>query len=346
MSVNAGVDEPTTMNAETRLDAIREEALQSGVVAAAGVRAVGAPFPQATAETGYYGLPLLKEPTWTWEVPAYFFVGGAAGASAIVGAVARHAGEQAADLARDARWVAAIGGAASAALLTADLGRPERFLNMLRVFKLQSPMSVGAWTLTAFSTAAGAAAFADLIERRTDGSVPVRILGDASEALAAATGLVMTTYTGVLIGATVVPAWNRHAALLPMHFAASATASAVSLLELLGHDTPALNRLGLLAAAAEVAAGAAIELDQNPASEPLTRGSSGALTRAGGVLSGPVPLALRLIALRLPEARRAAAISSLAGALLTRLAWWTVGRHSVQSPCAKTADDRRPALDR
>ena len=333
------------MNAEIRLDAIREEARQTGVVSAPGVRAVGAPFPQATGETGYYGLPLLKKPTWTWEVPAYFFVGGAAGASAIVGAVAHHAGEADDDLVRDARWIAAIGSAASAALLTADLGRPERFVNMLRVFKLQSPMSIGAWTLTAFSTAAGAAAFADLVTRQTDGSVPVTVLGDAAEALAAATGLVMTTYTGVLIGATVVPAWNRHAALLPIHFAASAMASAVSMLELLGHDTPALNRLGILAAASEIVAGAAIELDGDPASDPLRRGASGALTRAGGALSGPLPLALRVVAARLPEARRAAAISSLAGALLTRLAWWTVGRHSVQSPCAETADDRRPALD-
>jgi hypothetical protein len=23
---------------------------------------------------GYHGLPILKKPVWTWEVPAYFFV--------------------------------------------------------------------------------------------------------------------------------------------------------------------------------------------------------------------------------------------------------------------------------
>ena len=70
---------------------------------------------------------------------------------------------------RDARWVAAAGAAASPLLLNSDLGRPERFLNMLRVFKVQSPMSVGVWTLVAFSTAAGAAAFADLVDRSSGG---------------------------------------------------------------------------------------------------------------------------------------------------------------------------------
>jgi formate-dependent nitrite reductase membrane component NrfD len=328
------------MTTEQRLESIRDEAQRLGAVAAAGVRAAGAPFPQATGETGYYGLPLLKPPTWTWEVPAYFFVGGAAGASAIVAAVAHHSGADHEAIAHDARWIAAAGGIASGALLTADLGRPERFLNMLRVFKLQSPMSVGAWTLTAFSSAAAAAAFADAITRQSRGLTPVRVLGDVSEALAAATGLVMSTYTGVLIGATAIPVWHRQARLLPLHFAASAMASAVSMLELLGHDASELNTLGLMAAAAEVGAGVLIELDSDPASAPLTHGASGLLTRAGGVLAGPVPLILRLMARRLPSARRSAAVASLAGALLTRFAWWTVGRHSVQFRCAEAADHR------
>src|SRR5918996_4614863 len=112
----------------------------------------------------YHGFPLLKRPVWTWEIPTYFFVGGIAGASALVGAVARRTG--ASDtLVRDARWIAAVGAVLSPPLLIADLGRPERFLNMLRVFKLRSPMSVGVWTLVAFSQAASAAAFADLMTR-------------------------------------------------------------------------------------------------------------------------------------------------------------------------------------
>ncbi len=120
---------------------------------------------------GYYGLPTLKAPVWTWEIPAYFFVGGAAGAAAVIASTARLAGGRP-DLVRDARWIAAIGGAISPPLLVADLGRPERFLNMLRVFKLQSPMSVGAWTLVAFSNASAAATFCDLRRSRVTGTHP------------------------------------------------------------------------------------------------------------------------------------------------------------------------------
>src|SRR5436853_7341206 len=147
----------------------------------------------------YYDVPLLKKPVWTWEVPLYFFVGGTAGAAAMIG-VAADLGGAKRTLVRDARRVAFGGAVLSTPLLIADLGRPERFLNMLRVFKPRSPMSVGAWTLTAFSTAASAAAFADLAERQLGSSVPVAVIGDAAEMLAAATGLAMVNYMGVMIG--------------------------------------------------------------------------------------------------------------------------------------------------
>lgn len=337
---------------EARLDEIRREAAEvergahpAGEVRGAGVRPAGSPFPRVEpgdpvdgedAEgrnaPGYYGLPLLKRPVWTWEVPVYFFTGGAAGAAAVVAAVARAAGAD--DLARDARWVAAVGGAASPALLISDLGRPERFLNMLRVFKSQSPMSVGSWTLVAFSTAAGARAFADLAASRNgDGRdrdrvpLPVRVVENASEALAAATGTVMASYTGVLVGATAIPVWNRSIEVLPIHFAASGLASAVALLELRGHRHRALQVLGLAAAAVETAVGAVHETSAERAYEPLKRGRSGAIVRTGGVLSGPVPLLLRLLG-----ARKAAAVSSLAGSLLTRFGWVEAGKASADDP--------------
>ena len=92
---------------------------------------------------GYYGQPLLKPPVWTWEVPAYFFVGGVAGIAAVIAAVGALAGGEA-SLVRDARWMAVVGGLISPVLLVSDLGRPSRFLYMMRVFKTQSPMSMGA----------------------------------------------------------------------------------------------------------------------------------------------------------------------------------------------------------
>lgn len=320
---------------EAALEEIRREAAEVGRVERPGVQPAGAPFPKADGETGYYGLPLLKRPVWTWEVPVYFFVGGAAGAAAVVGAAARAAGVR--DLARDARWIAAVGGAASPALLVADLGRPGRFLNMLRVFKPQSAMSVGAWTVVAFSTASAARAFADLLRDPDGGAggdatpVPrplaVRVLEDAAEPVSAATGAVMASYTGVLVGATAIPVWNRNVRVLPLHFAASGLASAVSILELLGHRHRALNALGTAAAAAETAVGAHHELDPDRAYEPLKRGRSGAIVRTGGVLSGPVALVLRLVG-----ARRAAAVSALAGSLLTRFGWVEAGKASADDP--------------
>jgi len=288
------------------------------------------PFPQATATAGYYGVPLLKPPVWTWEIPVYFFVGGAAGAAAVIAAAADAAGTNN-HLARDARWIAAGGGMISAALLTSDLGRPERFINMLRVFKPQSPMSVGSWTLAAFSGAATTAALGGTALERAGGA-PVRALVKMSSTTAAALGTVMTTYTGVLLGATAIPVWNENARLLPVHFCASGVASAVALLELAGHEDRALNDLAIAAAAVETLIGAAIEGRDAAAERPLREGASGLVIRVGGVLSGPVPLLCRTIGGRSPAWRRLAAVSSLAGSILTRLGWLAAGRVSARDP--------------
>ena len=304
---------------EKRLEEIRREAERTGRVDAKGIRAGGAPLPVASATNGYYGLPFLKQPVWTWEVPVYFVVGGASGVAAMIGVAAQlsRADER---LVRDARWIAAIGANLSAPLLIADLGRPERFLNMLRVFKPQSPMSVGAWTLSAF----GAGAVGALI-------LPAA-LGDAAAVVSAIAGLGMATYTGVLLGATSIPVWSKHVAILPLHFGASSTGAAVSLLELRGHDTPALNAMGIAAASFETAAAARIELSSDIESEPLRRGASGAMARVGSVLSGPVPLLLRVVGGHSRKTRRLAAASTIAGSLITRLAWVAAGRASARDP--------------
>src|SRR5579864_5344319 len=244
---------------EQRLAEIRREAVEKGVIQVPGIVPEGAPFPKATAETGYYGIPLLKEPQWKPEVPLYFFAGGAAGASAVVANAASWLSNDA-ELVRSARWVAAAGGAVSSALLIADLGVPSRFLNMLRVFKPQSPMSMGAWTLSAFSRFSAAAAFANLMRERLGPFIAIRLIENAAGALATATGLVMSSYTGVLIGATVIPVWNENVGTLPQHFAASGLNSAVSLLELFGHDdSRALNLLGISASCYELAEGVLLE---------------------------------------------------------------------------------------
>ena len=250
----------------------------------------------------YQDQPLLKPPVWTWEIPTYFFIGGAAGAAAVIGAAAQLTGEDE-KLVRDARWIAAIGANVSTPLLIADLGRPERFLHMLRVFNPHSPMSVGAWTVAVFGATSTAALF-----------LPPK---NFFAALSAITGLAMSTYTGVLLGVTAIPVWKENAKVLPVHFGASALGTACSLLELRGHKHRALNSLAIGASLFETAA---------PVEE-------GALMKAATALSGAVPLVLRLIG-----KRKAAAAATILGSLITRFAWVEAGKVSARRSASTTSD--------
>jgi hypothetical protein len=321
---------------EQRLEEIRQTAEQQGELKLVGARPPGAPFPQATPDNGYYQIPLLKQPPWTWEIPLYFFVGGAAGAAGVIGAIAEYTGADR-ELVKHARWIAAAGSVISPILLTSDLGRPERFLNMLRVFKPQSPMSVGVWTLLGFSTGAAAAAFAGFLSDRYGPSLPVRMLENAGQAASLAFGLPFSNYTGVLIGATTIPVWNENAGELPLHFGASGLGAAVGILELLGHrKSRALQALGFGAAIFETWEGLRLESRQATALDPLKHGSSGIVTRTGGALSGPIPLLLRTLSLfgsrkRSSSLRRWAAASAVAGSLITRIAWIHAGHVSAQN---------------
>jgi Polysulphide reductase, NrfD len=320
-------------DSEKRLAEIRRHASDFGTRTRPG--SSGQQTSSGSAVSGYYGLPLLKPPQWKWEVPAYFFTGGAAGAAAVIAGVGElcRADHQ---LVRDARWVAALCGAVSPLLLISDLGRPSRFLGMLRVFKIRSPMSVGSWTLAVFSSAAAAALFTKDFTRKQN--VALRLVRVSAQVVATLTGLPIATYTGVLLGATAIPVWSASVAELPVHFAASGLGAAVSLLELKGHDTdPALNRLGIGSAAVETALAIRWRTRRDLALEAMKAGRVGWLGRTGAFLSGPLPLALRLVARgsetpRSVRLRRFAAFSTVAGSLLTRFAWVHAGRASALNP--------------
>src|SRR6202790_3671889 len=225
---------------EKRLEELREQAWKDGVVPGKGVDVAGGPIPR---KPGYYGQPVVKPPVWTWQVPLYFFMGGLAGMSSVIasGAVIFHQ----VDLARTAMWVAAIAGAIlSPVLLIMDLGRPRLFLNMLRVFKHRSAMSMGAWILSAFGACAVPGLIALELHARQifPGTLDqlLRISAGIFIFCSAIFGTLLATYTGVLIGATAIPAWFLHRVLLPIHFGTAALGSAAAALELLGTQIPHL----------------------------------------------------------------------------------------------------------
>ncbi len=315
---------------EARLDALRGEAARTGRVDGPGLKAVGGPMPSELMERpGYYGRPLLKPPVWTWEIPLYFFVGGLAGAAAVLAwAALLLGGGGAAGLVREALWIALGGALVSAVLLTMDLGRPVRFLYMLRVFKWRSPMSVGVWVLTSFGGFATLGVLgAELSARGLTPTFAAIVLQGGAWGAALA-GSVVATYTGVLIGATAVPAWNLHRGTLPIHFGVAGLGSAGALLELLGHRLPALWAVGILAAGVETLVGMTVELSNHGAADrALREGRPGALLRGAGFLAGPVALVLRAVGL-VPWA----AAAFLLGAFTSRFGWMEAGRASAKDP--------------
>ena len=321
---------------EKRLAELREQAWKDGVVTGDGVDVAGGPIPR---RPGYYGQPVVKPPVWTWEIPLYFFFGGMAGMSAVIasGAVIFHH----VDVARPAMWVAVIAGTIlSPILLIMDLGRPRLFLNMLRVFKHRSTMSMGAWILSAF----GACAVSGLIalelhaHQISTGTFDQLLRVGAVIFIfgSAIFGTLLATYTGVLIGATAIPAWFLHRTLLPIHFGTAGLGSAAGLLELLGHRTPALNLLGLYAAGVESALLIWLRVDKGGAADrAIYEHGSGWLIRIGEILNGPLALVLRIFG-----QGPLAAISFLAGALVSRFGWIAVGKVSGSDPEAVFAAER------
>ncbi len=323
------------MTTEQRLEQLREQAWDKGIVVGRGVDVTGGPIPR---RSGYYGQPVVKPPVWTWEIPIYFFIGGFAGMAAVIAFAGLIFHEI--DLARTAMSLATIGAVLSPILLTIDLGRPRLFLNMLRVFKYKSPMSVGAWIVFAFGACVIPGLIAlELGTRYSFGGGTDQFLKIFAHLLvigSAFWGVLLATYTGVLLGVTAIPAWFLHRVLLPIHFGSAGLGSAAALLELLGHRIAPLSALGFLAAATETALWIWLEIDKHGAADrALHRGLPGWLIRGGEFLSGPLALILRLANL-VPLA----AISFLLGALISRFGWIEAGKVSGRDPEAVFASQR------
>lgn len=324
---------------EDRLDALRAEAARTGKVEGAGVTPTAGPLPTPAQSVGCHNLPLLKPPTWTWQVPLYLFAGGVAGTSAFVALAAHVSGNSA--LLRAALWIALAGALISPPLLIADLGRPIRFLNMLRVFKLRSVMSVGAWTLMAFSSAIGLAVVCHELTLAGYGNGLLFWVEWITEVAAAFSGLILASYTSVLLGVTAIPVWSENRRLVPAVFLAGGLGSASAILELLRFLIPATQFIGIVASTVETVIAIRIEARGRYVDRPLREGVVGWLVRSGGILAGPVSLSLRIFWPHSPVVRDLAALSFIAGALISRYAWIAAGRVSSRDPEAVFEIQRR-----
>jgi formate-dependent nitrite reductase membrane component NrfD len=292
-------------------------------------------------EPTYYERPVLKEPVWIWSVPAYFYVGGVAGAAATLGAVAQLLkGEQMRDLVVRCRWVAAINGMIGTGFLIYDLGRPERFLNMLRVFRITSPMSVGSWVLAA----AGGLTFGSAVLSHTGGVL--RRLGDLAAILAALAGMPLAGYTAVLLANSAVPVWQQSRRQLPFVFIASAMASAASVLKFMrfsSAEEKVVDSFAVVGQASELATFYATEkaLDKiEPVGKPLNEGVSGALLKISKLL-GALHLILSLIPGRSRPKRIAEGICGTLAAIMLRFGIFYAGSPSARDPHATFRTQRR-----
>jgi len=273
----------------------------------------------------YYGRQIIKTPTWkTPDVPLYLFLGGMAGASAVLAEGAALTGNVA--LERVARLVAASGAGVGTVFLVHDLGRPERFLHMLRVIKPTSPLSIGSFILAPFSALSSAAAASYLTGR-------LPRLGRLAGLGAAAFGPPLTTYTGALLANTAVPAWHEAHRELPFLFAgsgASAAGGMALLLTPVQHSRPA-RRMAIAGAAIELTASELLKRRLGMVAEPYERGRPGRLMR----LASRMTLGATVVS---TLGGRSRVVSALCGATLvassvvTRFGVFEAGLASARDP--------------
>lgn len=291
----------------------------------------------ATDPRSYYGRPIINGPVWTWEIPAYFYAGGLAGASAALAALSRRMGHH--ELARASSRVAAAGALAAPPLLVSDLGRPSRFHHMLRIVKPTSPMSLGSWLLAGFVPAQGAATLLTELERAP------RLAG-AFQAAAGGAGPLMSTYTAALVANTAVPVWHEARHTLPLDFAASSLATAGAAAVLTGPPAagPPARRLAVTGGVLELLSGAVTERRLGWLAEPLRSGAAGRWRKLGRALTA-AGTAVTAGAARTPRATRAAASGGaallLAGAACQRWAIYKAGFASADDPAYTVEPQRR-----
>jgi formate-dependent nitrite reductase membrane component NrfD len=297
-------------------------------------------------DKNYYGIPPIKHAHWTWQIPVYFWIGGIGAGVHLFSTVAQLLGHEDRALIRTSRYTVLLTMILSPIFLIWDLGRPERFYNMLRIVKLRSPMSTQSWSLFIFGNLGGVLAVRQAAEDGLLGRgvlsrlvmrlIPERLLS----ILALPFGLFVGFNTGNLISATSVPMWARNWMLMAPTFLTSGLSTALSLLSLvlhLGHSGEkktlrALRRAEKATLVIEGALFAASLARMSRWSKPLFSRKVAPLFVGGGILAGIVaPMAL----LFGRETRGKSLLAStlvLLGGLAFRFAMILGGRISADDP--------------
>ncbi len=299
-------------------------------------------------DQGYYGIPPIKEHTWTWEIPIYFWLGGIGSGAHVVNTIARLMGHNDKALIRAGRYITLVCMLLSPILLIMDLGRPERFYNMLRIVKWRSPMSMGTWGLSVFASLTGLVAAHQAAEDGLLGrenflawllsALPDRLIGT----LAAPFGVFVGAYTGVLIALTSVPIWARNAVFMGPLFVASAMSTGLSaiscVLHLLGageqKTLEGLRRAEKSSLLLEGGLLAASLYQMGPWGKPLRTGKIGAWFFGGTVVGG---LLAPFVLLQGRESRGRSLLASLLvliGGYLLRRTIIDAGTLSARDPQA------------
>ncbi|UQX86926.1 polysulfide reductase NrfD [Jatrophihabitans telluris] len=294
--------------------------------------------PDATF-TSYYGRPVVKPSPWEADIPAYLFLGGLAGGSALLGAGGDLTGRPA--LRRVGRLASMGAITVSFAALVHDLGKPSRFVNMLRVAKPTSPMSMGTWLLSVFGPLAALAGTAEAVDAMRDSlppslQGPARLLIRLSRPAGIAGAIVapaVASYTAVLLADTATPTWNEARNELPYVFVGSAAAASGGLAMMLtpGDQAGPARRLAVGGALTDLAAAHVMETRLGMVADPLHTGAPGQLMRASKTLT-----TLGAVGTLLAGRTRLGSVLSgaclVAGSVCTRFGIFHAGQESARDP--------------
>ena len=285
----------------------------------------------------YYDRPMLKPSVWGIDIPLYYFFGGTAGAALTLGAAiqlvsprGRHPLRQVSAI---CHWTGIIGSTVGAAFLIHDLGRPSRFLFMMRVFRPTSPMNMGVWILAG---AAPTAITTGLLVNRTGLAGAV---GEATGYLSGLFGAALAGYTGVLVANSAIPIWQQARRWVPVMFMASSASVAASVLEIVCGDKRTHTITTIFGTAARVAEiGATLEVERAVSgvpkvAEPLHKGTTALLWKAATGLTA-ASLGASLWPHRNRRTCLAAGFLGIAGSLLLRFAIHTITNASARDPRA------------